>query len=282
MRDPPSPVKKKTGCFKVNDCKCIMKDGTGVISLRTMGDEDGFLLRSKPVLGHSLGKENTEVLFSFSSCQPFTEPEDLAGTECTNIAACLIVRFRIWNNRYITRYVDYGRHEGDEFHYNDSMKTLSVSYFALANNKQPQTIVHYHCSPNHTTSFVQDFSIDIPLQIWVESACACPNACAISDLGPGTIFLIILSLSAAAYLILGKGTRVDTEPTWPSSSPAHVSACSLLPSAGSCALRPFRTSSSGVQIAPEDNTWCMLCYLFAERKGGKPRRRYYSFREDKL
>ncbi|XP_067087245.1 uncharacterized protein [Osmerus mordax] len=133
------------------------------------------------------------------------------------------------------------------------MKTLSVSYFALANNKQPQTIVHYHCSPNHTTSFVQDFSIDIPLQIWVESACACPNACAISDLGPGTIFLIILSLSAAAYLILG-----------------------------SCALRPFRTSSSGVQIAPEDNTWCMLCYLFAERKGGKPRRRYYSFREDKL
>ncbi|XP_067087241.1 uncharacterized protein [Osmerus mordax] len=252
-RDPPSPVKKKTGCFKVNDCKCIMKDGTGVISLRTMGDEDGFLLRLKPVLRHSLGKENTEVLFSFSSCQPFTEPEDLAGTDCTNIAACLIVRFRIWNNRYITRYVDYGRHESNEFHYNDSMKTLSVSYFALANNKQPQTIVHYHCSPNHTTSFVQDFSIDIPLQIWVESACACPNACAISDLGPGTIFLIILSLSAAAYLILG-----------------------------SCALRPFRTSSSGVQIAPEDNTWCMLCYLFAERKGGKPRRRYYSFREDKL
>lgn len=76
----------------------------------------------------------------------------------------------------------------------------------LASEDQPLTIVHYHCSPNQSTSFIQaqSFGTDQPLQIWVESPCACANACAMGDLGPGTIFLIILSLSATAYFILGK------------------------------------------------------------------------------
>lgn len=39
---------------------------------------------------------------------------------------------------------------------------------------------------------------------------------------------------------------------------------------GSCALRPFR-SSSGVQISPEHSVWCMICYLCAERR---PTRHY--------
>lgn len=32
-------------------------------------------------------------------------------------------------SRYISRYINYGRHEENEFHYNDTMKMLSVSYF---------------------------------------------------------------------------------------------------------------------------------------------------------
>lgn len=32
------------------------------------------------------------------------------------------------NNRYISHYINYGRHEGNEFHYNNSLQTLSVSY----------------------------------------------------------------------------------------------------------------------------------------------------------
>nr|XP_043873040.1 uncharacterized protein LOC122761915 isoform X2 [Solea senegalensis] len=145
-----------------------------------------------------------------------------------------------WNalrrDKHISRCVSYGRHEGNQFHYNDTLRTLSVSYFA--HEERPLTVVHYHCNPNQTASFIraQSLSAEQPLQIWVESPCACPNACSMGDLGLGTIFLIILSLSAAAYFILG-----------------------------SCALRPFR-SSSGVQMAPEHSVWCMMCYHCAERR----------------
>uniref|UniRef100_A0A3B5B2A5 Uncharacterized protein n=1 Tax=Stegastes partitus TaxID=144197 RepID=A0A3B5B2A5_9TELE len=218
---------KKSGCFKVNNCKCIMKDGSGVINLKAMGDADGFLGRLKPVTADVM-PVNAEMLLSFSPCQHFSQPEDLTASDCTDVAACLIVR-------YTSHYINYGRHEGNEFHYNDTLKMLSVSYFA--HDEGLLTIVHYHCNANQSMSIIrsQSLSTEGPLQIWVESRCACANACAIGDLGHGTIFLIILSLSAAAYFILG-----------------------------SCALRPFR-SSSGVQISPERSVWCMICYLCTER-----------------
>ncbi|KAK6306554.1 uncharacterized protein LOC121551071 [Coregonus clupeaformis] len=247
---PPSDLKRrKTGCLKMSNCRCIMKDGSGVINLAAMADSDGFLGHLKPVPSEN-APPNAEILLSFSPCQPFSEPEDLAGTDCTDVAACLTVRF-YRNNRYISHYINYGRHEGNVFHYNNSLQTLSVSYSVLEYT-HPLTVVHYHCSPNRSTSFAQHFDRDIPLQIWVESPCACPNACALGDVGPGTIFLIILSLSATAYFILG-----------------------------SCALRPFRTGS-GVQIAPEESLWCMLCYMFTERRGDRRRRRYISLREETL
>ncbi|XP_029135442.1 uncharacterized protein [Labrus bergylta] len=237
----PESAKKKSGCFKVNNCKCIMKDGSGVINLKAMGDADGFLGRLRPVSAENL-PVSVELLLSFSPCQPFSQPEDSTGTECTNVAACLVVRYHEIN-RFINRYFSYGRHEGNEFHYNDTLKTLSVSYFS--HEQKPLTVVHYHCNPDEPASYIQDLSLgtEEPLQIWVESPCACQNACAMGDLGVGTIFLIILCVSAAAYFILG-----------------------------SCALRPFR-SSSGVQISPEHSVWCMICYLCTERR---PARGHYA------
>ncbi|KAK2837089.1 hypothetical protein Q5P01_014301 [Channa striata] len=227
---------EKSGCFKVNNCKCIMKDGSGVISLDTMGDASGFLGHCKPVPTENVSV-NAEILLSFSPCQPFSHLEDLTvtGSECTNVAACLIVRYHRLN-RDISRCMSYGRHDGNEFHYNGTLKTLSVSYFARS--ERPLTVVHYHCDPNLSRSFIleQKLSAEEPLQIWVESPCACPNGCARGDLGLGTILLIGLSLSAAAYFIVG-----------------------------SCALRPFR-SSSGVQISPEHSVWCTVCFLCAERQ----------------
>ncbi|KAI3372823.1 hypothetical protein L3Q82_022718, partial [Scortum barcoo] len=192
---------KKSGCFKVNNCKCIMKDGSGVINLKAMGDAEGFLGRLKPVSAQSVAV-SAEILLSFSPCLPFSQSEDLARADCTNVATCIIVRYHRLN-RYVSRYIDYGRHEGNEFHYNNTLKMLSVSYFS--HDEQLLTVVHYHCNPNQSASLIRDqsFSSQEPLQIWVESPCACPNACAMGDLGLGTIFLIILSLSAAAYLILG-------------------------------------------------------------------------------
>ncbi|XP_031604835.2 uncharacterized protein LOC116327392 [Oreochromis aureus] len=232
----------KAGCFRVNSCKCIMENGSGVINLKAMGDADGFLGRLKPVAAGSVVPVDREVLLSFSPCQHFSLPDDFIGSDCTDVAACLIVRDHRLGG-HISQYINYGNHEGNEFHYNDTLKLLSVSYFA--HNKDPMTVVHYHCNPNQSTSIIQEQSLNSrePLQIWVESLCACPNACAVGDLGLGTIFLIILSFSGAAYFLFG-----------------------------SCALRPFR-SSSGAQISPEHSVWCTICYLCADRR---PARRHYT------
>ncbi|XP_013766398.1 uncharacterized protein LOC106456220 [Pundamilia nyererei] len=217
-----------------------MENGSGVINLKAMEDADGFLGRLKPVAAGSVVPVDTEVLLSFSPCQHFSLPDDFTGSDCTDVAACLIVRDHRLGG-HISQYINYGNHEGNEFYYNDTLKLLSVSYFA--HNKLPMTVVHYHCNPNQSMSVNQEQSLSSrePLQIWVESLCACPNACAVGDLGVGTIFLIILSFSAAAYFLLG-----------------------------SCALRPFR-SSSGAQISPEHSVWCMICYLFADRRPARRR-----------
>lgn len=80
---------KKAGCFRVNSCKCIMENGSGVINLKAMEDADGFLGRLKPV---AAGGVDAEVLLSFSPCQHFSLPDDFTGSDCTDVAACLIVR----------------------------------------------------------------------------------------------------------------------------------------------------------------------------------------------
>ncbi|XP_041956574.1 uncharacterized protein LOC121715188 [Alosa sapidissima] len=203
---PTASVHKKSGCIRVNHCKCIMMDGSGIIDLGALGDADGFLEHLKPL--RSVGSlATTEVMLSFSPCQPFSEPEDVTGTSCTDVAACLVVRFHKNSSRPMDRYLNYGRHIDNQFYYNSSTKTLSVSYSVLAYN-HPLTVVHYHCSPNRSLSSTLTFSAEVPLQIWVESPCACPNACTLEDVGPGTILLIILCLSATAYFILGNSWEI--------------------------------------------------------------------------
>lgn len=96
---------KKSGCFKVNDCKCIMKDGSGVINLKTMGDADGFLGRLKPVSAEDM-PVSAEVLLTFSPCQPFSQPEDLTGADCTNVAACLTVRQSRQDSQFMSMYLN--------------------------------------------------------------------------------------------------------------------------------------------------------------------------------
>lgn len=80
-----------SGCFKVDSCRCIMKDGSGVVDLRTVGDADGFLGRLRPVSAEGT-EPGTEVLLSFKPCQPFSQPEDLSAAGCRNVAVCLILR----------------------------------------------------------------------------------------------------------------------------------------------------------------------------------------------
>lgn len=85
---PPSEL-KHSGCIKVNRCKCLMRDGSGLIDLASVADEDGFIQRLEP-LPSAVG--NTDVLLSFSPCLPFSQPEDFSITDCTDVAACVIIR----------------------------------------------------------------------------------------------------------------------------------------------------------------------------------------------
>lgn len=86
---PPSEV-KRGGCIKVNRCKCLMRDGSGIIDLGSVAGEDGFIQRLEPVTPATPG--NTDVRVSFSPCAPFSEPEDFTVTDCTDVAACVITR----------------------------------------------------------------------------------------------------------------------------------------------------------------------------------------------
>uniref|UniRef100_A0A674A5E0 Uncharacterized protein n=1 Tax=Salmo trutta TaxID=8032 RepID=A0A674A5E0_SALTR len=148
--------RRRMGCFKISNCRRIMKDGSGVINLAAIGDSDGFLSQLKPVPSENVPL-NAEILLSF------------------NMVACLTVRYLLFRKN-----------------------------------------LH-----------------NIHMQIWVENPYACPNTCALGDVGPGTI---VLSLNAITYFILGSST-----------------------------LHPFRTGS-GVQIAPEESVWCMLGYMFTKRR----------------
>ncbi|XP_041098641.1 uncharacterized protein LOC121309658 [Polyodon spathula] len=233
---------KKTGCIQVNHCKYIVNDGSGVIDLAALGDSDGFLVRYGKVPAADVS-EGSEILVSFSPCHPFSEPvAEIAATECLDVAVCLIVRHHAGTGQ-ARSYLNFGRHEGGEFNYSNQTQTLSVTYPALYRSST-KTMVHYRCSGNRSVSYSQVLSSPDAFEIFVQSPCACPNRCYLEDVGPGTIILIILCLAAAAYFILG-----------------------------SCALRPIRTPN-GIQIVPEENMWCVLCYAFAEKQGRKRRKSY--------
>ena len=81
-------------CIKVNSCKCIMEDGTGVINLDGVGDRGGFLRPvPRPPGVRDRGVRDQDLLLAFSPCWPLAEPWELAGTACSRAAACLIARW---------------------------------------------------------------------------------------------------------------------------------------------------------------------------------------------
>lgn len=69
-----------------------MKDGSGLINLEAIGDTSGFLEHLRPISGHRTA-ESDEILLSFSPCRPFSQSEDLTESDCTNIAASIIIRY---------------------------------------------------------------------------------------------------------------------------------------------------------------------------------------------
>lgn len=77
------------GCMKVNPCKCLMKDGSGVVNLAALGNIEGFLIRNRKVQRDAEGK-SVEQSVTFSPCHPFSEP--MALMNCSHVAVCVVSR----------------------------------------------------------------------------------------------------------------------------------------------------------------------------------------------
>ncbi|XP_043576463.1 uncharacterized protein LOC122564967 [Chiloscyllium plagiosum] len=237
----PTSASLLTGCIKVNPCKCIMQDGSGVINLAAMGDADGFLERDAPLTGS--GKESDpEGSLSFSPCLPFSEPAGLAF-ECLEVAVCVVVRPRAPNGETVD-FLNFGRHGNNVFSYDNDSRSLTVTYPA-SHSSPLHTVVRFNCSSNHSVVLSRTAENPNLLQIDVDDPCACPNSCEPQDVGPRTIILIMFGITVTFYFLFGL-----------------------------CALSPVRTPN-GVEIIPKENIWCSLYYACVERKRRKqwdPRR----------
>ncbi|KAG8447972.1 hypothetical protein GDO86_015178 [Hymenochirus boettgeri] len=225
-----------SGCIIVNNCKCLMKDGTGVINLAALGDSEGFLVRNMMVQRDT----ETEESITFSPCHPFSEPDALVN--CSHVAVCVVTR-NLLSPWHAPLYTGYGQHEGNEFIYSNESKILSVTYQAVPGSHF-RTIVHFNCSLTSSITFPSHTDSPDTLEMFVHSPCVCPGKCQAQDVGPGTIILIMFAMSFILYLIFG-----------------------------TCSLRSIETSE-GIQITPEPHIWCWTCFQW--RRPREPRKTFFT------
>ncbi|XP_032904610.1 uncharacterized protein LOC116990771 isoform X2 [Amblyraja radiata] len=224
---------QRSECIKLNSCKCIMKDGSGVINLAAVGDDNGFLARDKSLTTSSSGDSDLNILYSFSPCRPFSEPFMFAS-DCSDVAVCLIFRYQA-QGRENVNFHNYGRHKLNEFNYDNKSKILTVTYSASPSSSR-QTVVRYICSSSRSVTPSQEPENPDVLWISIDSPCACPNSCKPTDVGPGTIILVVFSITITAYFLFGL-----------------------------CAFDPVRTPN-GIEIIPKENIWLSLCFACVKRR----------------
>ncbi|XP_044161825.1 uncharacterized protein LOC122946334 [Bufo gargarizans] len=217
--------------MKVNPCKCLMKDGSGVVNLAALGDMEGFLIRDRKVQREVEGKR-IEQSVTFSPCHPFTEP--MALLNCSHVAVCVVSR-DLEAKGSAPQYTGFGKHDGNEFIYSNESKMLSVTY--RASQESPlRAVVHFNCSPVSSISFPLVEDITEVLEISVQSPCACPSSCQAEDVGPGNIILIMFAGSLTAYFLFGASS-----------------------------LRSMQTTE-GSSVTPEPRIWCGICCCFRKNR----------------
>ncbi|KAG8554611.1 hypothetical protein GDO81_003845 [Engystomops pustulosus] len=221
--------------MKVNPCKCLMKDGSGVVNLAALGNMDGFLIQNRRVQREVEGRR-VEQSVTFSPCHPFSEPRALIN--CSHVAVCVVSRDPEAIGS-VPQYTGYGKHEGNEFIYSNESKMLSVIYRASPESPL-RAVVHYNCSSTSSVTFPQVEDISEVLEISVQSPCACPSSCQAEDVGPGNIILIVFALSLTAYFVFGVSS-----------------------------LRSLQTPE-GNHINPEPHIWCGICFCFEKKQEREP------------
>ncbi|KAM4019421.1 uncharacterized protein ACNLHF_000126 [Anomaloglossus baeobatrachus] len=212
------------GCMKVNPCKCLMKDGSGVVNLAALANLEGFIIQDRKVQLEVEGKM-MEQWVTFSPCHPFSEP--MALTNCSYVAVCVVSRDPEAKGG-APQYTGYGKHDDNEFTYSNESKILSVTY--RASQEGPlRAVVHYNCSSVSLVTFPPVEDITEVLEISVQSPCACPSSCQAEDVGPGNIILIMFAVSLISYFLFGASSLRSMQP------------------------------HEGSQITPEPHIWCGIC-----------------------
>ncbi|KAM9324332.1 uncharacterized protein PAF06_000359 [Gastrophryne carolinensis] len=213
-----------SGCMKINPCKCLMQDGSGVINLAALENMDGFLIRDIKVVRKVDGKK-VEQSITFSPCQPFSEPMDLIN--CSRVAVCVVTR-DLQTEEMEPQYMGFGQHEDNEFSYSNESKLLTVTYKPKPGSSF-STIIHFNCSSFTSVRFPLTTGSSDVLEMMVDSPCACPSRCQTGDVGPGNIILVMFAASLTAYLLYG-----------------------------TCSLRSIQTLD-GNHITREPKIWCSVC-----------------------
>ncbi|XP_078281908.1 uncharacterized protein LOC144608219 [Rhinoraja longicauda] len=156
------------------------------------------------------------------------------ASDCSDVAVCLIIRYQA-QGRENVNFHNYGRHKLNEFNYDNKSKILTVTYSASPSSSR-RTVVRYICSSSRSVTPSQEPENPDVLWISINSPCACPNSCKPPEVGPGTIILVVFSITITAYFLFGL-----------------------------CAFDPVRTPN-GIEIIPKENIWLSLCFACVERR----------------
>ncbi|XP_078703453.1 uncharacterized protein LOC144928647 [Branchiostoma floridae x Branchiostoma belcheri] len=183
-----------TICESIDSCSCTMSDGSGVVNLRP-------LVSGAPTYKDYIATQTTDdYLYSWNPCAPFSEVGSGDPESCTNVAACQVAK---------DGSISYGLGTQDSASFTvtddpNMGQTLTLVYQMPQGGRVSGVILE--CTQGATTfSAIGEVTVGA-YSFQLSSPCACPGAgpgCAGGGLSGGSVFLIILVVLVAVYVIAG-------------------------------------------------------------------------------
>ncbi|KAL4222407.1 hypothetical protein ACF0H5_018446 [Mactra antiquata] len=186
-------------CNKNDSCSCVYDDGT-IVNLRPLSGRNG-------VPGFSNVSDSRHDLYTWNPCEPFT----FNGTDCTNVAVCML-------REGIPKQLIYDIGDQDSAQFMvDANGTLKLTYTADKGDYKRVAEITLQCMKKSKFDFFvavgeqQEENDTVIYKFTLASHWACalapnigPPAAVVSDgLSGGAIFGIVFGSLIGAYLVFG-------------------------------------------------------------------------------
>ncbi|XP_074658949.1 uncharacterized protein LOC141911796 [Tubulanus polymorphus] len=168
-----------TSCDKIDDCSCLMSDGSGLVNIRSLANTD-----NKPRF--SVTYQPT-VTYYYNPCLAFTLQQP-----CVNVTACLVLNSR--------GFIALGKPSPTVWSYDTTDKTVKVSY--VTTDKTSSTVVKLRCNTGVTTPQFKYIGTD-PRTFSYNFELTSSEVCPVTSLSVGSILCITFFSLLFAYFILG-------------------------------------------------------------------------------